>query len=253
MNSTASSVMSFRARVVGVVLPPERDVAVLERDEATVRDRDAVRVAGEVLEDLLGAAERRLRVDDPLLATARREVAVERVVVDERGEVALEHELAATACMLEQVDELAAEHAAEHVHREEEPGRTGDPPRPVRRQAAAGDDAVDVRMMIEVLSPRVEDGEEPDVGAEMARIASDLEQRVARGAEQDVVDRRRVLPRDPRHLARQRERRGSTRPAAAVLPGAPSSAPAFAWHFGQVVVGQVVEAIPRRPSAHQVD
>ena len=43
---------------VGVVLPPERDVAVFQRDEAAVRDRDAMRVPREVLEDVLGPAER---------------------------------------------------------------------------------------------------------------------------------------------------------------------------------------------------
>ena len=43
----------------------------------------------------------------------------------------------------------------------------------VRRETAAGDDTMQVRVMGELLAPGVEDGEEADLGAEMtAKVAA---------------------------------------------------------------------------------
>src|SRR5277367_1563420 len=52
-----------------VVPVAEGDRVVLDGQNAPVADGDTMRVAGEVLEDLLRRAERRLGVDDPLLVT----------------------------------------------------------------------------------------------------------------------------------------------------------------------------------------
>jgi len=54
---------------VGVVSPAERDTIVFESHEAMVGDGDAVGVAGQVVEHMLGAAEGRLGVNDPVLLT----------------------------------------------------------------------------------------------------------------------------------------------------------------------------------------
>jgi len=51
--------------VLAIVLPGEADLAVVEPDQAAVGDGDAVRVAGEIPEHLLGPGKRRLGVDDP--------------------------------------------------------------------------------------------------------------------------------------------------------------------------------------------
>ena len=48
----------------------ERNVSLLDTQDAPVRDRDAKRVGAEVGERRLGAYKRRLRVDDPV-ATAQ--------------------------------------------------------------------------------------------------------------------------------------------------------------------------------------
>jgi hypothetical protein len=58
--------------------------------------------------------------------------------------------------------EEAAEQAREHAHGQKEAWLAGDPARPVRRQAAARDNDVDVRMMGQRRAPGVEDGGEAD-------------------------------------------------------------------------------------------
>ena len=67
MNSSALSVMvRYRGCPLWrVILVPEGHAARVESNEATVRDGDAMGVAGEIGEDGLRRGERLLGVDDP--------------------------------------------------------------------------------------------------------------------------------------------------------------------------------------------
>ena len=62
---------------MAVVAPAEADLPVVEGEESVVGDGDAVSVAAEVVEDLLGAGEGGLGVDDPLGLAEGPEVAGE--------------------------------------------------------------------------------------------------------------------------------------------------------------------------------
>jgi len=48
-----------------IVLPAERNRTVVGCNEAAVRDGDAMGIAGEIAQHLLGPCERRLAIDDP--------------------------------------------------------------------------------------------------------------------------------------------------------------------------------------------
>ena len=52
---------------------------VLEADEAMVRDRDTMGVAGEIVENVFSTTERRLGVDDPILPKELPQEALEMV------------------------------------------------------------------------------------------------------------------------------------------------------------------------------
>ena len=102
-------------------------------------------------------------------------------------------------------EEEAAEQARQDAHGQEEGRLAGDPARPVRRQAAAGNDDVDVGMMGERRAPSMEDGGEADARAQMLRAGGDGGQRLGRGPELEVVDDGLVLERDRADRRRQRE------------------------------------------------
>ena len=105
----------------------------------------------------------------------------------------------------EPFEEEAAEQARQHAHGQEEAGLAGDPARPVRRQAAAGNDDVDVRMVGQRRAPGVEHGGEADARAQMLRVGGDGGQRLGGGPEQEVVDGGLVLERDGADRSRQGE------------------------------------------------
>ena len=60
-------------------------------------------------------------------------------------------------------------------------------------------------MMHQVLSPRVQHGEETDFGAEMSRIGGDGAERLGGGPEEDAVDHALVLGGDGGDLFRHGE------------------------------------------------
>ena len=105
----------------------------------------------------------------------------------------------------EQREEFAAEDAAEDADREEESRAAGDPSRGVGGDAAAGDDAMDVGMMLEVLAPGVEDGQEADLGPEVLGIGGDLLQGLGGGPEEQAVDDAGVLQGDRAERRREGE------------------------------------------------
>ena len=65
------------------------------------------------------------------------------------------------------------EEARQDPHRQEEALPAGDPANAIKRGAAAGHHAMDMRMMLEGLAPGVQDGGDANLGAEMPRIAGD--------------------------------------------------------------------------------
>jgi hypothetical protein len=75
----------------------------------------------------------------------------------------------------------------------------------VRRQAAAGNDAVQMRVMEQILPPGMKNGEEADAGAQMRRVAGNGEQRFGGRMEQDVVNRLLVVEGDLGDLLGDRE------------------------------------------------
>ena len=86
-------------------------------------------------------------------------------------------------------EEQAAEELAEHAHGQKEGGARRYPAPPVERDAAAGHDHVDMRMVRHRRAPGVEHGGDADAGAEMLGIGGDRQHRLRRRPEQQVIDR----------------------------------------------------------------
>ncbi len=150
--------------------------------EPVVGDGDAVGVAGEILQDVLGAVEGRLGIDDPLGAPCFVEEAVERRRAPVGNEAAVQLQPPVPERLGEPCQELAPEETAEHTDGQEEARAAGLPGASVLGQSARWDHAVHVGMMNEGLAPGVEDGKEAEAGTEVARVGGDLLKRAGRGA-----------------------------------------------------------------------
>ncbi len=96
--------------------------------------------------------------------------------IGEVGRGAEATEFSVLISLLEEGQHLAPEEAAEYAHRQEETRSTGDPAGMIEGESTGGDQAMQVRMVAQVLAPGMEYGEHSDACAEMARISGDLRQ-----------------------------------------------------------------------------
>jgi len=120
MNSSAASVMTLGSAVLPIVLPGEADLAVVELNQATVDDGDAVSAATEIPEHLLGSGERRLGEDDPVGLGHRVEPSGEGGTVGEARKRAGEAKFVGGENGAQLIQEQVAEMTGKHAHREEE-------------------------------------------------------------------------------------------------------------------------------------
>ena len=170
-----------------------------------VGDGDAMRVATQVMKNMLRTPERPFAVDHPVLAEELPEEAGKRLRWGEEPKVTVEAELALGEGALQSRNELASEDAAEHLDRKKESIARADPARMVGGEPAGGNHAMDMRMMLQFLIPSMEHAAEADVGAEMFGIASEGEERCCAGAEQQIVDDLLVAQGQGRQQVRERE------------------------------------------------
>jgi hypothetical protein len=89
---------------------------------------------------------------------------------------------------LEESEVLAAEDAAENLHGQKEGILGMNPARVAWIETAGGNDAVEVRMQAQVLSPGVQNAEEADPGSEVLGVGCDFKHGLGAGAEEQIVE-----------------------------------------------------------------
>lgn len=191
--------------VVGVVLVGEGDGAgvFVDLEDAPIADGDAVRVARQVSEHLGGTAEGALGIHVPLRPAGFAHEARERGAVAVDGHLAVELEFALVVERLESVAVFTAEDQRKSPHSEEVVGLESAPTPAVGGKSPAGDDAMQVVMVEEVLAPRVQDGGDARTHGEL--VAGELHERGAGRFEEQAVHGAGVLRDESVERVRQRE------------------------------------------------
>ena len=99
----------------------------------------------------------------------------------------------------------AAEQSGQDSHGQEESWSTGDPSQAVGGESSAGNYAMDMRMVEQILPPGVEDGEKSDFRTQVLGIGGDDAHRLGCGTEKDAVDDLFVVKSDGGYLIGQRK------------------------------------------------
>ena len=143
----------FRLIVVRRIAPTKGDLAVGQRYQSMVGDGDAVGVAAEILEHILGAAEGWFRVDHPVFAKQGSQPGGEEFGLREPRQIPGKVQLAMLKGQLESGNELAAKHLPEHGNGEKEARVRWNPAGVIEREPTGGDDTMDMGMNLEFLVP----------------------------------------------------------------------------------------------------
>lgn len=105
---------------VGIVFPAERDVAIGNLDDPVIGDGDTMRVAGQVLENVLRSSERPFGVNHPVVTKQWPKERMEGFCFGQWLEAARQQQFAFMESALQTSNKLAAKHTAEDLHRQEE-------------------------------------------------------------------------------------------------------------------------------------
>ena len=89
---------------------------------------------------------------------------------------------------MEKREILTAEDAAEDLGGEKEGILGMNPARVAWIEASCGNDAVEVRMQAQVLSPRMQNAEEADPGSEVLGVGCDFKHGLGAGAEEQIIE-----------------------------------------------------------------
>ena len=166
----------------------KRDVVIFQFQQAAVADGNAEDVRREILERVLAGADGPA-IDDPILFPGiwRHLVKQFRLLV------------------LERVTKLGAENFRQRFDRHEKLPSHRQPPRPIWRQTAAGDDEVQMRMIRQIARPGLQHAKEAKLAADEFWIVRQFLQSGRRGLEEEAVDERLMAARHRVECIRQRE------------------------------------------------
>ena len=149
------------------VAPGEGDLSSLQRQDAMVGDGNAVGVAGEIVERMLGSGHGSLWINDPW---ALPEPVDECGPADLRGQVAggvVVDQAAAAAKVVEPADEAGLEGLGERVLAEEITPVSALPDAGLGVPGAAGNQAMEVVMQEQFLRPGVEHGNKAELAPQL--------------------------------------------------------------------------------------
>jgi hypothetical protein len=178
---------------VGIVFPAKRDPIILERNQSMVGDGDAVGIASEIVQNMLGTAEGWLGIDNPVLVEELSEKLTKATWLSKTLERAVKLELVLPKELFQSGCELAPEDATQRAYWQEEASGRSDPSGAIGSETAGRNNVMDVWMMLKVLSPSVEYAKKPDVCSQMLWVAGQFQQRRCTGSEQQIVKQSLVL------------------------------------------------------------
>src|SRR5438093_8026383 len=102
---------------MGVVLPSEGNLGIVDGDNPVVGDGHTMRVARQIVQDMFWTAKRWLRVDDPFFSKQGAQELREVSFVGQRKAFTVERQLVSSKGASQSGHELSAKNLAENSHR----------------------------------------------------------------------------------------------------------------------------------------
>src|SRR3954452_1898349 len=122
---------------------------------------------------MLGTAEWTLAVNNPVFSVRLPNQFGKYLWASKWLHVPMKAQLAGVKGFLQSIGELTAEYLFQCGQRQQEFGVRSNPSAVVPGQSSGRNDAVDVRMMLQLLIPGMEHAEEADLSSEMLRVGGD--------------------------------------------------------------------------------
>ena len=162
--------------VIGIVSPPEGDLIVFELYEPVIADCYPVGVSAEILQNVLGLLEGFLAVDDPVFLVQIGDQSVKGPRRRKVADCAGVNKFVLGTELFQIRDKLPPKELRHYFDVDEEVILARFPLPSVKGQPSAGNDAVDMGMVHQVLAPGVQNADKPDHRSKMFRIRGKFHQ-----------------------------------------------------------------------------
>ena len=162
-------------------------------------------IACEVFEDLRWSSKGRLGVYHPVSCLECCDETLPVLCVSQRLNLPMKGELPGVVSHSEVCDELLAEKATQHSHWDEEVLSARDPLIAIKGDSPTWDDAVDVWMMVQILTPCVKHCKEADLSTEVLRVSCYSEKSLRNSTEEKPIDEPLVLKGQGTEFVRKRK------------------------------------------------
>jgi hypothetical protein len=146
-----------------------------------------VGISAEVLKDTFGAIEGRLTIDDPLLMIELVPEYLKVLGLLEMADTVGKDQILFFEGIFEKIQELASEQRRHHPDRNEKPFAAGDPAASPGGESTSGDNTVEVGMIHEVLTPRMENTDHAYGCTEMFRVLGKFRECLGDRTEKKIV------------------------------------------------------------------
>ena len=189
-----------------ILLPAEADVGLIEIEQAIVGDSDAMSVARQIGQELLGTGEGLFGIDDPFGCAQWRKSGGKclRLVEMRRDRQRIAVHRLWNAAVRPSRNRRRNRRESTRTGRKN-PGLQAIQRLPSDEMPPPGTTQCSMRVVLEVLTPCVQDGDDADVGTEVLAIGGNGDQRVGRSLKQQSVDLGLVLVGHRADYGRQHE------------------------------------------------
>jgi hypothetical protein len=130
--------------LVRIIFPTKRHFPIGDMDDPVVGDSDTMRVAGQVLKNVLWSSKWPFGVNHPVVMEQWPKKSMESLCLGQWFQGAGEHQFALVESALQTSGELATENPAQDLDRKEEGVARMNPLLVIKRQTASWDDAVNM-------------------------------------------------------------------------------------------------------------
>jgi hypothetical protein len=172
--------------MICIISPQKGDLASLVGEEAVIADSDPVSISAEVLKDTFNPIEGGGAIDDPLLGVEIFSEGFEVCGIFEMTETVRKDKILFFEGIFEKVKELASEERR-HYSDGKKKSSPAWYPGAIGREASTRDDTVEVRMVHEVLTPRMENTDHSYRCTQMFRVVCELCDRLGDRTEKKIV------------------------------------------------------------------
>ena len=173
--------------LICIVFVSETDPIIFQAKDAFIGDGHPMGISPYIVDHLLRSAKRGLGIDDPFFAIDGSEVVIQFLLISDLSEGSETLEPPLPESSFEPGEEFAPKKSGEDFDRQKELSAAVDPTLAIEAESSSRNEAVQMGVIDQGLSPGMKDGQDACLGMEIFLLFSQLQQALTGRVEEQIV------------------------------------------------------------------